>query len=61
MHYGTIPAVGIKVYTVNSFGVGVFYAVAGDETSDFGVVITGYEIVQPRFCIIVITAVAERI
>ena len=61
MHHGIVGTVNVQIETVNSFGVGVFYAVAGDETSDFGVVITGYEIVQPRFCIIVITAVAERI
>lgn len=61
MHYGIIAAVCVKVETVNCFVVGVFYAVAGNKAANYGVIVARLQIVQPRFYVIIVSAVAEWI
>ncbi len=43
------------------FGVKVTYVVLRYKSSDFGIVVSRFKIIQLRFCVVIISAVSERI
>ena len=60
-HHGIIPAISVEVETVDGFRVDIGDIVDGDESAGFRIVIARFEEVQSRFCIVEVSAVAERI
>ena len=59
MHNGVITTVCIEVKTVDGFGIKVFYGIGIEETSGFGVVEAGLQVVKTCGGIEIVAAVAE--
>ena len=54
-----IQAVGVEVEAVDCFGIKVTYVVGVDETSCFGIIVSGLQVVQLHVFVEVVTTVTE--
>lgn len=61
VHHRIVPAIGVEIEAVYCFGIKVFYAINGDKTTGFGIVVARLEVIQPCFFVVEVTAIAERI
>ena len=61
VHHGIIPTIDIEVKAADGFGIGVFYAIAGDKPTGFGIVIAGLQKVKSGFFVEVVSAVTEGV
>ena len=60
-HDRVIVAIGVEVKTADGIGSEVGDIVDGDKPADLGIVVSGLQVVQPGFGIVVIPAIAEGI
>ena len=60
-HHGIISAIGEEVEAVYRVRIEIGSVIYGDESANFRIVIAGFQIIQVRFRIIVISAVTEWI
>ena len=61
VHYGVVTTVREKVKPVNGFGIEVGNIVGGNKSAGSGVVVTRVAVIQARFGIVIITAIANRV
>ena len=61
IHYRVVEAVGVEVEAVDCFGIKVAYVVGVDETSRFGVVVSGLQVVQLHVFVEVVATVTEGV
>ena len=61
IHHRVIPTVSIQIHTREIVGFEVVYAVGGDESAGFGVVITRLQIVEPGFTVEIVTSVTNGV
>ena len=60
-HHRIIPTIGIQIDRRQIFRIEVAYVICIEESAGLGVVVSGLEVVQRGFRVVVITAVAERV
>lgn len=61
IHNRIVIAIRKEVETANSFGIEIFDRVCVNESANFGIVVTGLEIIQTGFGIVIVASVAEGV